>query len=190
MFFYSGLRIGELLGIKQKNIYIDENNLSNSYIDVTSTYYNGEIREHTKTEESNRRIYLDEFTIKAFSIYKEYEEKCGQYNSNNYLFSSKKSKCGILSDSAIRDIIKKYLKLANIDKHITPHTFRHSHVALLIAMGKQLEDIKHRLGHKDIKTTSNEYGPMYEDNKILLVQDMTNFVKKHTNEVKKTPSKA
>ena len=42
-------------------------------------------------------------------------------------------------------------------------------------MGKTLEDIKARLRHKDIRTTSNEYGHMYKERKILLANDLTNF---------------
>ena len=64
-------------------------------------------------------------------------------------------------------MIKKYLKKANIEKNITPHLFRHGHVALLIKLGEPLQHIKTRLGHSDIRTTSNIYGHMYVNEKKM-----------------------
>lgn len=74
-------------------------------------------------------------------------------------------------------MIKKYMKESGITKKITPHKFRHSCAALLIAMGMQLEDIKDRLRHSSIKTTSDVYGHMYDTRKKSTANSMGNFVK-------------
>lgn len=69
------------------------------------------------------------------------------------------------------------MKESGITKKITPHKFRHSCAALLIAMGMQLEDIKDRLRHSSIKTTSDVYGHMYDTRKKSTANSMGNFVK-------------
>jgi integrase len=45
----------------------------------------------------------------------------------------------------------------------TPHWLRHTHTLLLDRSGATLTEISHRLGHSDIKTTSNVYGGLIGD---------------------------
>jgi integrase len=52
------------------------------------------------------------------------------------------------------------LKKAEIEKNITPHSFRHSQTSLLIEAGVGIKEIQQRLGHTDINTTMNIYAHM------------------------------
>jgi integrase len=52
------------------------------------------------------------------------------------------------------------LKKAEIEKNITPHSFRHTHTSLLIEAGIGIKEIQQRLGHTDINTTMNIYAHM------------------------------
>lgn len=46
---------------------------------------------------------------------------------------------------------------------IRPHGLRHSHVALLIALGVNVLSIANRLGHRDVSLTLNVYGHLMHD---------------------------
>ncbi len=57
----------------------------------------------------------------------------------------------MIGDRAIRNMLRKFLKFAGIKKRIPSHKLRHSHVALLIYMGKTSDNIKLRLRYKNNK---------------------------------------
>ena len=50
-------------------------------------------------------------------------------------------------------MLKKYTKLAGIDRNITPHMFRHSFATYLIEEGVDVSCVQRILGHSSIKTT-------------------------------------
>lgn len=79
-----------------------------------------------------------------------------------YLFPSRKRsadpRSGIMhryyiSPREIRRSIQYSVKKSNIDKHVTPHTFRHSFATHLLKNGYDIRTVQELLGHKSVKTT-------------------------------------
>lgn len=58
-----------------------------------------------------------------------------------------------LSEQSVRLMINKYVKLADIPMHITPHMFRHSFATLLLEADVDIRYIQKMLGHSSITTT-------------------------------------
>ncbi|MBT2650027.1 tyrosine-type recombinase/integrase [Bacillus sp. ISL-34] len=80
------------------------------------------------------------------------------YEDQDFIFAENIGHPRVMKQVVLR--LQRLMKHLEVDKHITPHSFRHTHTSLLIEAGAGVKDIQERLGHSDINTTMNIYAHM------------------------------
>lgn len=73
-------------------------------------------------------------------------------NNNDYLLLSKNG--NKITTRQVENIINKFTFLSGLDKHVTPHTIRHSFATTMLSNGSDIVSVKELLGHSSINTTS------------------------------------
>jgi len=132
-----GLRVSELITLR----------LSNFYKEV------GFIKVIGKNNKE-RIVPIGEEAIKHIGLYIEGVRRL-QKNIHkdhaNYLFLNRRGKK--LSRIMVFNIVKEAAQLAEIQKNVSPHTFRHSFATHLVEGGADLKAVQDMLGHESITTT-------------------------------------
>ncbi|WP_438824733.1 tyrosine-type recombinase/integrase [Bacillus sp. JJ1474] len=162
---YSGIRVGELCALKWKDIDFEEESIS-----ITKTYYNpvNNIRKYQlvppKTQKGKRIIDIDPKVLAILEKHRAEQNKVRmrlrkQYHDEDFVFSKMDETNPGYPEliKTIENRMKRLLKLAGLNKELTPHSLRHTHTSLLAEAGVGLEEIMERLGHKDDDTTKHVY---------------------------------
>lgn len=159
--FFTGMRIGEILALTWKDVYLED-----GFIKVSKTLVRGTkfITSPPKTEESKRRISIHTDLITDLKGWKSKQEQ----DLTPYVINTEDLQIFQFTPSFINydNVLRKYnivMKRNNTLKRIKIHGLRHSHVALLIYNKEEDLSIKKRLGHSTIQTTLDYYGHLYPD---------------------------
>lgn len=131
-----GLRVSELINITIQNLYLDV-----GFIKV--------IGKGSK----ERLVPIGSSAIKHINVYlRNYRKSFKVIDGNEgFLFLNRRGKK--LSRNMIFIIVKQLSIKNNIEKNISPHTFRHSFATHLIEGGADLRAVQDMLGHESITTT-------------------------------------
>ncbi len=131
-----GLRVTELINLRITNLYLDI-----GFIKVVGK------------GDKERLVPIGEEAIKHIGFYIEGVRRHLKIKkgNENILFLNRRG--GKLSRIMVFYIIKDLVKLADIEKNVSPHTFRHSFATHLIEGGADLKAVQDMLGHESITTT-------------------------------------
>jgi tyrosine recombinase XerC len=127
----SGLRVAELVGIREEDLDLAE----------------GWVRVRGKGDKER----LSPLTGKAAEALRAYLETRPAGGSAGPVFRNLKG--GPLTDRSVRRILKKHVRDAGLPPSTSPHTLRHSFATHLLNRGANLRGIQELLGHNRITTT-------------------------------------
>lgn len=133
LLFATGIRVSELCNLCKKDINIEQGFI------------------HVKGKGNKERL-IQICHNEIIDVIKEFKELFHIDHNNNSFFLLNRSKQR-LSEQSVRLIIKKYVKLSELKKNITPHMFRHTFATLLLEEGVDIRYIQQFLGHSSIVTT-------------------------------------
>ena len=131
-----GLRVSELVNLKMSNIYADEQVLQiigkgnkerwvpiNSHALDMLEMYIHNVRSHYDIKSGEEKFV--------------FINRLGRHLSRNYVFM----------------FLKQAVENAGLNKHVSPHSLRHSFATELVENGADLRAVQEMLGHESISTT-------------------------------------
>jgi len=98
-----------------------------------------------------RLVPIGETALEAISAYWESLPRSPGVQSPVFFASARQSGPAYPRDLQLR--LKKYLALAGLDPHLTPHKLRHSYATHLLDAGADLRSVQELLGHAHLATT-------------------------------------
>jgi len=140
-FFSTGLRISELSSLDRDQLKIKKDTKE---VEIAVVGKGSKVR----------TVY---FSSRAVEALRNYLDK--RTDIDNALFINYKpgiEKTSLprrLTNRAIEDIVKKYVKIAGLPVMATPHTLRHSFATDLLSNGVDLRIVQEFLGHRNFATT-------------------------------------
>jgi len=153
----TGMRRGEILGLRWKDIDLDKKRLYIRQI-VIETRENGLEVKQPKTDASSRTIALPQIAIEAIKKYRvEQAELCLQLGKGltpeSMLFNEYS---GLNVPNRITVNFRSFIKSHGF-KHVTFHDLRHTHATHLLEQNIHPKIVSERLGHSTIALTMNTY---------------------------------
>lgn len=152
--FASGMRISEICSLRWSDINFEKNFL--------------QVRWVLKTENSERKISLDENTIEILKQFKDFQTCYANdypdffYKDNDLVFTTGIGK-KIDPDNFRYYFWYKMVETANLPTNFRIHCMRHTHATLLLKNGVNIKVISKRLGHSTIEFTLKTYAHVIEE---------------------------
>ena len=133
LLFSTGIRIGELVALNVSDVDVDKRQ-----IQITGRATRG------------RAVTLtSDVVITAFTQY--LELRGDRTLDTPALFVGRSGTR--LTIYSIENIFKKHVRIAEIKRHITPHSLRHTMAAMLVSSGTDIREVQEILGHASILST-------------------------------------
>lgn len=176
----SGCRRGEITGLTWKDIDLKKGTVNiNKATQYVSGY--GTFEKSTKSDTSNRIIYITPTTIDILKKYRKSQNEKRLLLGSQWKNSQRVFTTDLGEDmhpdrpyKILKHIIKKY----NL-KDITFHGLRHTSISLQISSGIQAQIISKRAGHSNIAITHSIYSHFFDSELKEVANKMDNFLNKN-----------
>ena len=164
----TGMRYGELSALQLKNV-----DFQNNKIEITGNFDSvNKIKTLPKTTNSIRTIKASKTVMEAIQRQiARLSERFQPLSNDDYIFCFERWNQPTTISCFIQ-ILKKYGKEAGIDKNLTSHIFRHSHISFLAESGLPIKSIMDRVGHSNAKMTLEIYSHTTQDMEDKLVDKL------------------
>jgi len=167
---FTGMRIGECLGLSWEDVDFDEKDI---FIRHTLSHANGiSYLDTPKTESSIRIIAMNATVEKLLKEQKAYTDRLKDVLGDNYahpemIFPSGQG--NYRDRSSVYHSLKR-MTIGTEFEDMTLHKLRHCNATLLLNSGVELKVISEHLGHCDIGVTANIYADVLKKQKIKVAE--------------------
>jgi len=146
----TGLRVGELLGLKWSDV-----DFENGQLQVTRSVVD-QVIGNCKTEASQKPVPLDSFLAQELLTWR---SRCPYNQGDDWVFASPltKGRQPYWPENLMKRGIRPAAKRAGIVKHISWHTFRRTFSTLLKANGEDIKTVQELLRHANSRITLDIY---------------------------------
>jgi integrase/recombinase XerD len=133
--YASGVRVSELTGLRVRDLHLDE--------EFASVIGKGS---------KERLVPIGRRAVGTLSIYlRETRPRLDHGEGEGRVFLNARGRP--LTRMGVWKILRAHVESAGIEKHVSPHTLRHSFATHLLEGGADLVAVQEMLGHADISTT-------------------------------------
>lgn len=166
--YYTGMRPGEALALDKKDVFkiSDGNyhvNISGTMLDKRKVKYMKK-SDSTKSNAGMREIDIPKRAVKI------YKEVLDMNPNGHFLFQT--SQGTPFMNSSLNTYLRKHKLKMKIDKPLSLHIFRHTHISKLAELGVPLYVIQDRVGHEHSGITEKIYTHVTKNAKKVLRENL------------------